>query len=1408
MKPLLQVLILWCCTSSYAWAQVELLVQLHANAETNLSQALNTFDAAAKTQPFPELFAGVTQVGRTAEGTTTSVSLFRLTTADSTAGEDLLSAWQQRADVHFAQFNHRYSLDGLPTDPDPLADSLGHLLVIRALDAWQITRGVPSIRVGFVDTGVWVEHPDLNQQLWINPGEDTNGNGARDAADFNGRDDDGNGLVDDILGYDFVDRAYSVEVGDYRERDGWADEDPERGGGRGHGTTVAGVLAAIGNNGIGISGVAPQVSLVPLRAFGADGQGDDDDIAAAILYGADLDLDVINLSFGDVHYSPIMHESIRYAVEKGVVVVASAGNLGGDRPHYPSDYPEVISVAWLTEDGSRLAGRGTHGIGIDIGAPASNIYTTLFPAISQDASVSTLYGRRSGSSMAAPMVAGAAALLKATDSSLSPATIRNILLSAANDIDDNGWDHLTAAGRLDVFGALLEAVPGRTEITHPNLGISEEEVVIVGSSIHPAFEGYQIFFAGGDEAPFSWQPITEQIKQQVIQDTLASWNTTAIPEGVYTLRLITFHSGGQTVEERRRLFVDRSEPVVRLPLFSQALVDAKHGFAIDVETDDVTEVALELLHQGRTHHVSSDRIARRHGLVWADDSGLGGAIELTIVATNQAGLSTSVVHSIVLPRLQTNTALFTETALNVPAGFLLPEATDFDRDGLAEIVLNRYENGWIGDSLQVYEWDGTDFRLASSLVANVIPRDVGDSNRNGRQEVMTQVGGATLLIEQASLTAFPSAAIYVDTTGLANPFSPESAFGAQITDLDQDGRGELLVHNTKEWRILEQSGNTYVEVAVLSNPTGTGQSEIESNEYQEPEAIIADLDGDGQTNVLVGDADGDWVIYENTGNNSFASTWQFETERYNAGSRLASGNIVGGQLPEFITYSQNWTQIASNHERQPDMGLIYLWQSLGDDQYEIVDSLALPGKHSRHGTITTANVTGDSYDEIILVNAPYLYVLSWVQGEWVIHYATDDVLGTMLSGWRSVAISTHDFNVDGFDDIVAARADGRMWHLARSGAGSLPQPPVWSTSFARNNQIVALHWLPNGADSVSVYASQRMGTFDRIAVTTTDSLEYRTSEPATFRLQGWFGGQATPLSTTISIRPHLPTVVENITYPSPDQILLAFSEHLAAQIDANQFQVEGEPLVRVRSITRPVLQNELLLSLSQSLEGISRTLTWSNILDAEGTPVGQTSILLEPSAISETVLTVTSWAWLDARKLRVVFSEPIASTTATDRMRYTVSPVGDIETITFDSDDAKAVIVQFVNFGYGVNGEEPMLIIKGIEGLSGSMLSAEGVAIQLEQRSRDLANVRVFPNPLRMRNGSEQIQVRGILQGSTVRVINLLGETLRVFQDVADSAIVWDARDEQGTLIPSGVYFIHVEHSDGGEVLRKVAVIR
>jgi hypothetical protein len=297
---------------------------------------------------------------------------------------------------------------------------------IDAPEAWNVTTGSNSVTVAVIDTGIDGSHPDLTSQMWVNAGE--NCSGCR----TDGIDNDGNGYIDDWRGWDWVN-------GDNNPADD-----------HGHGTHVAGTIGAAGNNGTGVTGVNWQVRLLPLKFLSAAGSGSTADAVSAVLYAADKGVDVLNNSWGDDEYSQALADAIAVADDRGSLFVAASGNSGMDNdamPTYPASYelPNVISVA-ATEHRDGLAWFSNIGRrSVDLGAPGLNIYST-WPGGS--------YQFSTGTSMAAPHVSGAAALVKAAFPGASELGIKSLLF---NSVDPNATlaGRTSTGGRLNVASAVL-----------------------------------------------------------------------------------------------------------------------------------------------------------------------------------------------------------------------------------------------------------------------------------------------------------------------------------------------------------------------------------------------------------------------------------------------------------------------------------------------------------------------------------------------------------------------------------------------------------------------------------------------------------------------------------------------------------------------------------------------------------------------------------------------------------------------------------------------------------------------------------------------------------------------------------------------------------------------------------------
>jgi subtilisin family serine protease len=1356
-------------------------------------------------------------------GGTSSISAFTLVLRDSTVLASVRNRLRQRSEVQYVHPNVTYSLDSRagggrrPPDPDSIlgpnnafADSLDHLSVIRALEGWNETAGDESVTVGIVDTGIYFDHPDLAGQFWSNPGEDSNG-----------RDDDGNGYVDDVHGYDFVDRPGVVAQGEYDDRD--PDPSPDSlGFYAGHGTAVAGVVAAqAADPEAGVVGVAPETKLVALRAIGGDGIGQTDDIAAAIMYGAKQGIDVLNLSFGRDRSTPLLRDAIQFAVSQGTVVVASAGNTGAvDEPHYPSDYPPVLSVLWLAEDGDGVPNfsRSQYGIGVDLGAPGSNVFTTQYPRgrlldglpVRQE----DLYGSSSGSSFSAPQVAGAAALLRSMDSSLSPAAVRSILTGTASDIDGASWDHTTGAGRVDVARGLLQSYPAQTKLHFPahNQGFSgTDPVPVVGTALDPAFENYAVYYAEGtrnlDARTDPWTQIAGSAETRVHRDTLATWDVTSLDDGAYTLRLVTTRTDGRTIEDRRRVVIDSTPPEADVQFVGTGRIEDQWGVLVDVASDDTVQSRMEIQVRGERYVREGEYVSSRQGLSWIDESGLGGEASVQVTLTNRSGLETSIQQTVSVPANRANPAYFQSKETSVPGGTMLPRAPDFDEDGLPELVLNHFatRRGGISDTVRAFEWASSGFAPADTLLARLFPKDVGDTNQDGQKELLLQINGATVLLEQRGGDLLPQDLIYADTSAVTSSIEGPSLHGARLTDLGADGRGEIVgnwrTDSTRtEWRVLERDGDSFALAERLQNPT---THERPDTVRGAPNAATGDFDGDGQRDLLVGDRDGNWIVYEATGNRSMDVAWTHETDRFAADKRFAAGDVTGDGRPEFVTHNAYSPSPPGGGESEPPISYYHVWSAVGDDAYERIYRLPVAGDRSV-GAITTADFDGDARDEIAIAHPPSLFVLgaSETGAMRVLHQ------DRTRPAVRSRSMVAADFDGNGRPSLLAATTGETLRRYTVNQSGVQRPPPRWVQAVPTGPTGSRLEWRASGADSVTVYAGPPDAALDPRISTTDSSTTIADSSRLRFALRAWSDGEGSPLSPGRLVRPHDSATVTTVQYPSPTSVRLRFTEPFASAPQPDRFTLSAH------GAPRTVLQSNggsgLVLQFSDAVAGQQATLSWTGLSDASGLQVAQTEVGIAFPASSDRSLFVEDFSVLGEQQVRLTFNEPLVGSTARNRENYSVRPHGTVERVQAEGSTPTTVTVRIDGIIAGASGQEASLKVSSLRSVNGKTLVEEGATVRLTQPADNLANVKVYPNPLKLSRHDPKLTVAGIPTTATIRIYSPAGRLVEELSVEGNrrGGTTWDLRTQRGSMVPSGIYLVRVEAPESSPVIKKAAVIR
>ncbi len=350
----------------------------------------------------------------------------------------------QMPEVEYADPEIIHTLAMVPNDP--MYTQQYHLQRIAAPQAWDITTGDPNVVIAIVDTGVDWQHPDLKANIWVNPGEDINHDGKFTAADLNGVDDDGNGYIDDVIGIDFV--GSSADKGP-----NYYDNDPTpTARGNPHGTHVAGIAAAVGNNGVGGTGVAFTCKFMPVKCTSDMGENGISRGYDGIVYAADMGAKIINCSWGGGGYTKSEEERIQYAISKGALVVAAAGNDGTEEDFSsPAAYKGVLSVA-NTNANDVKDPSSTYGSWIDIAAPGTNILSTV---------PSGGYTYMTGTSMASPCAAGVAALVKSHFPSYTPQQVAEQVRITSDNIDAKNplYVHRIGFGRVNPYRALTLSSP-------------------------------------------------------------------------------------------------------------------------------------------------------------------------------------------------------------------------------------------------------------------------------------------------------------------------------------------------------------------------------------------------------------------------------------------------------------------------------------------------------------------------------------------------------------------------------------------------------------------------------------------------------------------------------------------------------------------------------------------------------------------------------------------------------------------------------------------------------------------------------------------------------------------------------------------------------------------------------------
>lgn len=429
------IIALLCSIISWAAGNNRLMISLHSEAKANLQNnilGVPAIDAVAQQFGCTKIHAikkgkvyvltlAVNANMQEAANAMLATGLCKYAEADAAA---TIGEWKTTAAAPTdTLFYQQWGLHNTGTFSGGTAKAGADIDLLRA---WDVETGDSNIVVAVIDAGIKSNHPDIKERLWHN----------RLEIPANGIDDDNNGYTDDTLGWNMPSDTNNIE------------DD------HGHGSHVAGIIGASVNNVTGMAGVDQHCRLMVLKAIDQTGFIAYSWMTEAIYYAVDNGARVINISAGGLSSSNIVQDAITYAVGKKVTVLAAMMNSGMDQKFYPAACTGVIAVG-ATDAEDKRASFSTFGNHISVCAPGHQIYSLSHL-------YDTAYVMMSGTSMATPCVAGVAALLLAQDSTRTPAQIKNLLESNAEDMvgeskDVAGFDKYYGNGRVNAWRALTNA---------------------------------------------------------------------------------------------------------------------------------------------------------------------------------------------------------------------------------------------------------------------------------------------------------------------------------------------------------------------------------------------------------------------------------------------------------------------------------------------------------------------------------------------------------------------------------------------------------------------------------------------------------------------------------------------------------------------------------------------------------------------------------------------------------------------------------------------------------------------------------------------------------------------------------------------------------------------------------------
>jgi hypothetical protein len=1328
--------------------------------------------------------------------------------------DNLISVLSENEFVEYIETNRVLKIEIDPNDT--FYGNQYSLPLIGMPSVWNITQGDSNLVLGVIDTGLDFLHPDLQNSFKINYGEMGVDGLGRDKRS-NGVDDDANGFTDDWRGWDFTDEPFTGDPrrGDYLT----PDNDPTDDNKNSHGTAVTGIINASFNNALGISSIAPKCKVLVMRAFDAEGFGEEDDVAAAVLYGIAQGVKIFNFSFGDYVYSNLLKDVVKFAYTKNVTIVCSAGNDGSDRLHYPSAYDEVISVGASAQDDARFSS-SSYGATVDIYAPGFQIFTTMRKGKGSSAYGGD-YDNINGTSFAAPMVAGVAALMKTMNPNLTNEEIRGILVSStALFPNQSGWNNLYSSGRVDALKSVQNvSFPSIARIHFPYQDYTtfRDTVPVCISAASPLLQSYSIYYSVGYKSE-NWIPLLENQGSQVLNDTIYRWNISSLPDTAYTLRLAINSNSGRTVEHRMVIFKDKLPPEIT-GITSGSIIDKNStseliAFSTNKRTlgkiyykrKNVAEPFNFILADVGTPNIGF--ITEVHyGIIGSSDLIPGTEYEYYIEAQSLNGKSVTVTDSLFsfIAGNQINQYGYNKKNYSLFNAQSCYSIVDINGNGQKDILLNDIKNNL---RLNAYQFSAGGFsKISNNNWGDFkVARDIADINGDGKFDLLASQQRNGFVYTQASNATMPDVLIWSDSAN--NNF-----WSSRIAETDGDGKKEILGFGDKDFalRILENTGvNNFTEAARLSYhrsgelPAEASSQNVISEDFfgTGKKIIIFTNSFESRTTDLPQTA---ILAYANTGDNAYTKIFLDSTYRSIRADNVITGDFDGDGVKEFAVGSvSNNNDLLQYYELlvyKPSGNTFVLW--------DIVD---INGYKPYVETSTRAgDIDADNRDEILVNTGTNFYILKYNTSIGHIEpvYYMSDI--------NTVNQIVYDFDGNAVNEIGLNTVNDTLFFYEKNTGSAGPATPGNISAYSTDSNSVTVQFAPvinvsyykiyradtDSNQSFILYDSVNTTSYYDINVINRKNYYYKISSVS---LTG--GYRESYLSEPVKAYVHNKAKIVSAKSENNGYISVKISETIQSVIpNLNSFVLSGVGFPDNIAIKN---SNEYLLIYNNRLANGNYNLKAAGLRDFYNSPVDTASVNFAVAQFDSVKFFIKSVALIDKNKLKVEFNLPVDSITAFTKNNYNVAPFDiGVSSVAFDGMNRSVLFLNLDNKAFiGASGKTYILAVKNVYSESGvKIVEGAGGSFGLIFNKEDLQDVNVYPNPWGPTLGQDYITFANLTITANIKIFDLNGRFIAEIEEKdGNGGAEWNLLDRAGARASSGIYIYKVtgKNSQGVEVEEKI----